>query len=134
MFGVTQSDIEREKDHQMAEIQRRSHLIRGILPRTSLKDRLVIVTDDGVATGATMQAALWAVYQEKPRRLTAAIPVASEEAVNKLAADVDEIVCLRQPAFFYAVGQFYSRFTQVEDEEVLKILKAESIRRISKNN
>jgi putative phosphoribosyl transferase len=134
MFGVTDSDIEQEKARQMAEIQRRSRLIRHVLPKTPLKDRLVIVTDDGVATGATMQAALWAVRQEKPQRLIAAMPVASEEAIDRLAADADEIICLRQPAYFYAVGQFYIQFTQIEDEEVLRILEAEYTRRISKTN
>jgi putative phosphoribosyl transferase len=108
-FGITHYDIEQEKARQMAEIQRRSQLIRSVLPKTHLKDRLVIVTDDGVATGATMQAALWAVHQ-----------------------DADEIICLRQPAFFYAVGQFYTQFTQVDDQEVLQILEAESSRRKSK--
>jgi putative phosphoribosyl transferase len=130
-FGITNYDIEQEKARQMAEIQRRSRLIRSVLPKTPLKNRLVIVTDDGVATGATMQAALWAVHQEKPQKVIAAFPVASGEAIDRLAADADEIICLRQPAFFYAVGQFYTQFTQVDDQEVLQILEAESSRRKS---
>ena len=133
-LGITDYEIEQEKVLQMEEIQRRSRLIRSVLPKTPLKGRLVVVTDDGVATGATMQAALWAVHQEKPQKVIAAFPVASEEAIYRLAADADEIVCLRQPALFYAVGQFYTQFTQVDDREVLQILESESTRRISKTN
>ncbi len=91
----------------MAEIKRRSQLIRAVLPKVPLAGRVVVVTDDGVATGATMQAAVWAIRRENPQKLIVAIPVASEEAVTKLAEDVDELVCLRMPANFMAVGQFY---------------------------
>ncbi|HEX7474459.1 MAG TPA: hypothetical protein VF318_00725, partial [Dehalococcoidales bacterium] len=82
-----------------------------------------------VATGATMQAAVWAIRRENPQRLIVAIPVASEEAVNGLAPDVDELICLRMPDYFMAVGQFYRRFDQTTDEEVLKILREEKERK-----
>lgn len=124
-LGVGQSYIQREGTQQFAEIKRRSELIRRVRPKVPLKGRLVIVTDDGVATGATTQAALWAVRQEKPSRLIAAIPVGAEETIMRLAEDVDEIVCLRVPQYFAAVGQFYVRFDQVEDNEMLEILKKE---------
>jgi putative phosphoribosyl transferase len=106
----------------MQEIARRSSLIRGVYPRIPLKDRIVMVTDDGVATGATMQAAIWAIRQENPAKLIAVIPVASEEAVARIAPEVDELICLRMPADFAAVGQFYYRFEQITDEEVLDML------------
>jgi len=128
-IAVTKLDVEREKSRQMKEIQRRTQLIRSILPKTSLKGGIVVVTDDGVATGATMQAALWAVSQEGPERLIAAIPVASQDALDKLSADADEIICLRLPPVFYAVGQFYERFEQVEDAEIMRILKVEARRK-----
>jgi len=128
-MSVTKRDVEQEKARQIKEIERRTQLIRNILPKTPLKNRVVIVTDDGVATGATMQAALWAVKQESPRQLIAAVPVASEEALSKISADADEIICLRLPAIFYAVGQFYRQFEQVEDDEILRILKAEALRK-----
>ncbi len=128
-MGVTKQDIEQEKARQIKEIQRRTQLIRNVLPKSSLKNRIVVVTDDGVATGATMQAALWAVRQENPLSVIVAIPVASDEALNRLSADADEILCLRQPPIFYAVGQFYSQFYQVQDEEVIQVLKAEAARR-----
>jgi putative phosphoribosyl transferase len=130
-LGVTDRDIEQEKARQMVEIQRRNQLIRSALPKTPLKNRIVVVTDDGVATGATMQAALWAVRQEKPQKLIAAIPVASEEALQRLSTDADEIICLRRPSLFYAVGQFYSQFSQVQDDDVVQILAEEARRRKS---
>ena len=131
-LSVPDSYIEQEKERQIEEIKRRSQLIRGVLPKVPLAGRLVVVTDDGVATGSTMQAAVWAIRREKPQKLIVAIPVASEEAVSNLAKDVDELVCLRMPANFYAVGQFYLQFSQVTDEEVLEILKLEQIRRTRK--
>jgi predicted phosphoribosyltransferase len=82
-FEITSRYIEEEKAHQMNEIKRRNLFIRRILPKTPLKNRIVIVTDDGLATGATMQAAVWAVRQEKPHKLIAAIPVASKEALDR---------------------------------------------------
>ncbi len=116
--------IQQEKARQMAEIARRTGLFRRARPKVDLAGRNVIVTDDGVATGATNQAALWAVRLEKPARLVAAIPVGPEDTIVRLADDVDEMVCLRTPPFFSAVGQFYASFDPVDDEEVLKILEA----------
>lgn len=127
-FGITQAEIEREKADQMTEMARRNTLFRNARPRVPLAGRIVIVTDDGVATGATTQAAFWSVRQEKPQKLIAAIPVGSGETIRRLAEDVDEMVCLQTPPYFAAVGQFYERFEQVTDEEVLEILK-EEIRR-----
>jgi putative phosphoribosyl transferase len=126
---IPQTAIEQEKERQMAEIKRRSGLIRAFLPRIPLKGRIVIVTDDGIATGATMQVAVWAVRKENPRKLIVAVPVASDEAIERLAEDADEIVCLRLPSMFWAVGQFYRQFEQVTDAEVLDILKKEKERR-----
>ena len=115
--------IEKEKAHQLAEIGRRIKLYRAIRAKAALKGRIVIITDDGLATGATMQAALWSAAQEGPKRLIAAVPVAPEDTIERIAPDADELICLRSPEFFAAVGQFYRHFDQVEDEEVLAILK-----------
>jgi putative phosphoribosyl transferase len=124
-LGIEEAYIQQEKERQMAEIARRTGLFRRVRPRLELAGRSVIVTDDGVATGATYQAALWAVRLEKPARLVAALPVGPEDTIVRLAEDVDEMVCLRTPPFFAAVGQFYARFDPVEDEDVLKILESE---------
>jgi predicted phosphoribosyltransferase len=121
--------IKLEKAKQLSQIALRVKLYRQVLPKLPLKARIVIVTDDGVATGATMQAALWAVRQEKPEKIIAALPVGPQDSLEKLSEDADETVCLQSPPLFSALSQFYSQFPQVEDEELLEILAAEGKRR-----
>lgn len=128
-IGVGEKYIREEQARQMAEIARRSELIRAVLPRVPLSGRDVIVTDDGIATGATMQAALWTVAQEKPSRLIGAVPVGPEDTLSELARDADEFVCLRSPPDFAAVGQFFRVFPQIEDEEVVAIMQEEARRK-----
>lgn len=125
-MSVINAYIQQEKEVQIKEIARRRELIRKIKPRVSLEGRIVIVTDDGIATGATAQAAFWAARQEHPEKLIAAFPVGPQDTVTRLAQDVDEMVCLRAPEIYYAVGQFYARFEQIEDEEVLEIMREEA--------
>lgn len=129
---INQSYLENERDLQMLEISRRKARYREILPRTPITGRDAIIVDDGVATGATFQAALWTVRNESPARLIAALPVAPEEAILKLAMDADEIICLRCPALFSAVGQFYLNFTQTSDDEVVEVLEEERRRKTIK--
>jgi len=128
-LGEGKTYIEQEKTRQFAVIKRRIERYRQILPKVSLKDRCVIVTDDGIATGATMRAALWIARGEHPERLLAALPVGPPDTIQRLARDADEVVCLKAPSFFAAIGQFYLDFSQVEDEEVLEILKKEAKRK-----
>lgn len=128
-LGINRKLLEAETNIQKTEIARRRDLIRSVLPKVGVKNRVAIVTDDGIATGATTQAALWAVRQETPGYLIAAIPVGSSEAVKRLSGDADEVVCLCTPFYFAAVGQFYRKFDQIEDDEVLKILTAEKERK-----
>jgi len=127
--GADDDYIEQEKNLQLQQIERRVQRYRQVLPRLSLEGRVVIVTDDGVATGATMQAALWAVRRENPATLVAALPVGPQDTMPKLSEHADETVCLRAPPVFSAIGQFYSQFAQVQDDELLKILNQENIRR-----
>ncbi len=119
---ISDSFIEEEKNIQLAEIKRRASIFRHIKPKISLNGRIVIVADDGVATGATTQAALWAVQLEEPEKLVAAIPVGPQDTIANLANNVDEMVCLRTPSTFVAVGQFYIDFKAVEDKDVLAVL------------
>ena len=121
--NVNDRDIEDEKTIQKAEMERRIKLFRAVKPRIPLKSRIVIVTDDGVATGATTQAAIKAAQAEKPKRLILAVPVGSEDTLRELAADVDVLVCLKSPSGLTAIGQVYRHFEAVTDEEVLEILK-----------
>ena len=127
-LNVNDVYIHQEKARQFAEIRRRAALFRRVRPKVPLAGRTVIVTDDGVATGATTQAAFWAVRLENPEKLIAALPVGPEDRISRLAEDVDEMICLRTPPLFAAVGQFYLQFDAVEDEEVLKILEEEQQR------
>jgi predicted phosphoribosyltransferase len=113
--------LEEEKERRLGELARRAGLIRKHRRRVPLAGRTVIVTDDGVATGSTTRAAFRAVRQERPRRLIGAFPVGDRGAIEKLAGEVDEMVCLRCPPSFRAVSQFYRTFPQVETEEVVRI-------------
>jgi len=130
-LGISMTFIEREKEIQATEIARRSAVIRKAVPKIPVKGKIAIVTDDGVATGATTQAALWAVRQEMPARLIAAVPVGAEDTLRQLADAADEIICLRAPPFFAAVGQYYRQFNQVEDDEVVQVLENERKRRVN---
>jgi len=128
-MGVDGDYIKREKNRQLQEIARRVRRYRNILPKIPLAGRVVVVTDDGVATGATMQAALWAVRQEDPEKIVAALPVGPPDSLERLSQAADETICLQAPPFFSAISQFYSYFNQVEDEELLEILQEENERR-----
>jgi predicted phosphoribosyltransferase len=116
--------LAREREHQLAEMARRARLIRGVRPRVPVAGRSVIVTDDGIATGATMIAALRAVRAEEPRELIVAVPVASPDRLAEVRRYCDETVCLLCPEEFWAVGQFYEDFRPVEDDEVVALLRA----------
>lgn len=122
--GADEAYIEAQKQRQMAEIKRRAAIFRKVHPKISLKNCTVIVTDDGVATGATFEAALWSVRAEKPRKLIAAIPVGPEDTLRRLARQTDELLCLRVPGVFYALSQFYGHFEQVDDAQVLEALRS----------
>lgn len=122
-LGVSREYVAREQARQLEEIARRVALFRAVRPRVPLRGRTVIVADDGLATGATMQAALWAAHRDRPGSTVAAVPVGAVDTVERIAASADELVCLRAPEDFGAVGRFYRRFEQVEDEEVLAILE-----------
>lgn len=124
--GADETYIEEEKRRQMAEIERRRAIFREVHPKIPLKNLTVILTDDGVATGATFEAALWSAREECPRRLIAAIPVGPEDTLVRLAREADELICLRMPEIFYALSQFYVHFEQVDDAHVLEILKNSS--------
>jgi predicted phosphoribosyltransferase len=128
LLEITPEYIEREKALQIAEIRRRNRIFREVRPKVALSGRITIITDDGVATGATFKVALLAARYENPGTLIAALPVGPEDTIKSLSAIADELICLRAPAVFGAVGQFYRRFDQLGDEDVLRILRRESQR------
>lgn len=116
--------IEEEAKRQTAEIKRRREIFRAVCPKISLKDRIAILTDDGVATGATFEAALLSIRAEHPQQLIAAIPVGPRDTIERLEKHADELVCLKRPSVSYALSQFYADFTQVDDGQVLEILRS----------
>ena len=103
-------------------LRRRRALHTPSRPPIDPGGRVVIVVDDGIATGASMIAALHAAREKQPARLICAVPVAAAETLGKVKHRADEVVCLETPLGFYAVGQFYRDFRQVEDEEVVRLL------------
>lgn len=120
--------LETERDYQLGEIARRQRLFRSVRSKAAVAGRSVIVTDDGIATGATMIAALQAVRAEQPGELIAAAPVAAPDRLAEVRCHCDAAVCLLVPSDFTAVGQFYDRFEPVEDEEVVRLLRAAAAR------
>jgi predicted phosphoribosyltransferase len=108
--------------HELKEIERRRWIyLQGSQPLDP-KGHVVIVVDDGIATGATVRAALKAVRKRDPKKLILAVPVASREAIAELRDEADEIVCLATPQPFGAVGYFYDDFSQVHDDAVIAVM------------
>ncbi|MCS7135748.1 MAG: phosphoribosyltransferase [Nitrososphaerota archaeon] len=123
-MGVSRQYIERKIKEEVAEIRRRVSLYRSGRDAIPIKDKIVILVDDGLATGATMRAAINYVKKFGPKAIVVAVPVAPPDVVKSLRREVDRVVCLSTPEPFYAIGQFYEEFEQVEDEEVIRLLSA----------
>jgi predicted phosphoribosyltransferase len=124
MPDLTKEYLAEECRHQLAEIARRKKLFRGVRPVAPVAGRSVIVTDDGIATGSTMIAALQVVKAQQPREVIVAVPVASPDRLEEVRRWCDDVVCLLLPEWFWAIGQFYEDFSQVEDEQVVALLRA----------
>jgi putative phosphoribosyl transferase len=121
-IGLDQFEIDALIRAQEAELERRVALFRGGRPPPALAGRTVIVVDDGIATGATIRAAVSAIHPRAPRSVIVAAPVASEPTVDELRALVDDIVCTEVPFEANSIGQWYQDFTQVSDQEVIALL------------
>lgn len=118
--------IERAESMQRVELERREKAYRGTRPPLSAKDHVVILIDDGAATGASMLAAVRAARKLHAKKVIVALPVASTEAHQSLTEEADEVVCLGTPMSFYAVGQWYADFAQTSDAEVTELLARSS--------
>jgi predicted phosphoribosyltransferase len=115
--------IEQEKHAQLQTLHKRRAQYTPVRPPLDPAGRLVIVVDNGIATGASMIAALRAVRAQQPKKLIAAVAVAPPETVARIRAEADEVVCLSTPDYFYAVGQFFEDFSQVTDEQAIAMLR-----------
>lgn len=122
--GINPAYLEQEKERQLDSLKhRRARLKPGQKP-AAIKGRIVIIIDDGLATGATMIAALHAIRAQEPAKLICAIPVAPADTLDKVSQLADEMICLQVPHNFRSVGQFYRHFPQVEEDEVIRLLSA----------
>jgi predicted phosphoribosyltransferase len=117
-LGISRAALEQVAARERLELERRDVLYRGGRARPPVKDQVVIVIDDGLATGATMEAAVMALRELKPARIVVAAPVGARESCERLGRVADEVVCALVPASFLAVGQWYRDFEQTSDEEV----------------
>lgn len=128
IWGLDESVVDEIAARERVELERREKLYRGDQPMPKLEQRDVVLVDDGLATGATMRAAVEAVRSRQPSRIIVAVPTGSGEAVRSIGRIADRVICLDTPEFFHAVGQSYRRFDQTTDEEVRDLL--ESARRL----
>ena len=123
MMGAYGDHLDQEKRHQLAELARRKEMFRKVRPRADVAGRSVILTDDGIATGSTMIAALQLLRTQSPHDIIVAVPVAPLDRLDKIESLCDDLICVLRPVRFYAIGQFYEDFSPVEDERVVEILK-----------
>jgi predicted phosphoribosyltransferase len=121
--GVSEQRFDAICQQELAEIERRRQRYLGDRARSAIKGQVLIIIDDGIATGATTLAAIRALRKREPRELVLAVPVAPLETLEKLHAEVDAVVCLDTPTDFEAIGLYYRDFHQVSDEEVIATLK-----------
>ena len=122
LTGTTDASFDRTAARELAEIERRRRLyLQGRAP-LEVKDKIVIVIDDGIATGATMEVALQSLRRRGAKELVLAVPVASRDALEMLGEEADRIVCLESPEPFGSVGAFYRDFSQLEDDDVIALL------------
>jgi putative phosphoribosyl transferase len=123
MLDISDDFVGHEAARQLKEIERRRKVYLADRSRPPIKGRTAIVVDDGIATGATVRAALVAVRRSAPKRLVLAVPVAAPETLERLRRDVDDVVCLEIPEEFFAISQFYMDFPQLTDSEVTDLLR-----------
>jgi putative phosphoribosyl transferase len=120
---ISEEEIDAETRKEKKELRRRELLYRGDRPTLDVSNRTVILVDDGIATGSTIKAAIKALKKEKAGRIVVAVPVAPVSTIEELQRDVDELVCVSRPEFFYAISLWYDDFPQTSDEEVRELPK-----------
>ncbi len=123
-LGVSENYIEMKTNAALAEIDRRRALFRKRSPRQTASGRTAVIVDDGLATGATMEAAIQAMREENAQRIVVAVPVAPADLAVRFRKIADDVVCLNTPSPFHSVGAYYEDFRQLTDDDVLRLLDA----------
>ena len=129
MLAIPDVVIEEVAEREQKELERRERLYRDDLPPSDVRDRTVILVDDGLATGSTMRAAIASLRKLQPARIVVAVPVAAPVVCDEFRAEVDEIVCASTPEPFFGVGYWYEDFSQTSDEEVHDLLALSELER-----
>lgn len=119
---ISPSSIDRAASIELHELQRRERVYRGDRPPVDLQERIVILVDDGLATGATMRSAIAAIQPQQPAQIVIAVPVAAQSTVDEFSNLIDRVVCLMMPQPFYAIGSWYENFDQTTDAQVCAAL------------
>lgn len=124
---ISQQTIDEVTAIEIRELERRNHIYRGNRPALKVKNHTIILVDDGIATGATIRAAIATLKQQQPRELVVAVPVAAAATCEELQAEVDKIVCVLIPEDLYAIGIWYEDFQQTTDAEVCELLTRQKL-------
>jgi putative phosphoribosyl transferase len=122
-YGISEAAIDRIAREEHEELERRERAYRDDRPAPDLTNKIVVLIDDGLATGSTMRAAVQAVRARRPARVVIAVPVGAPQTCAELAVSADEVICARMPEPFSAVGQWYLNFEQTDDAEVRELLQ-----------
>jgi putative phosphoribosyl transferase len=128
-LGATTGYLDEQVRLKREEVKERLQRLRGDVPYPTLEGKVVVIVDDGIATGSSVSAAVMSVKRRKPKEIIVAVPVAPVDAVQSLSEDGTKVVCLEAPGSFLAIGEFYDDFEQVEDIEVKRLLEAGTARR-----
>ncbi len=126
---IAQTAIDKVLAEERKELDRREHLYRGNKSPLKVVNKTIILVDDGIATGATISAAIEALRQQHPAKIIIAVPVAARSTYEELASSVDKVICPLTPTNFYAVGMWYENFPQTSDDEVINLLQKADSRR-----
>jgi putative phosphoribosyl transferase len=127
-LGIFDETVNEVAARELRELERRDRAYRGNRPPLDVRDRTIILVDDGLATGSTMRAAIAAIRQQSPQRIVVAVPVGAPHACDAIRGEADKVVCLMTQDPLYAIGIWYENFTQTTDEKVCKLLNLQTVR------
>lgn len=121
-LNISEADISEVAQEEQLELERRDKMYRGEQPLPEVSDRIIILVDDGIATGSTLRAAITTLKQQQPQKIIVAVPVAPPETCQELSLEVDEVIALKKPNPLHSISMWYEDFSQTTDEEVRELL------------